>query len=265
MQIEDWGFGLTRRDRSPKPAFEVVREQYGIAPHFALPRPPKVSVVVATFNGARTLDACLNALAGLNYPDYEVIVVDDGSTDSTPEIAARFPIVRYIRQRNRGLSVARNTGIAAATGEIVAFTDDDCRPDEDWLHYLIGDLLRSDFAAMGGHNFLPPDDSPVAAAVAASPGGPAHVMLTDREAEHIPGCNMAFYKWALEEIAGFDPVFRKAGDDVDVCWRLQARGHKIGFSHGRICMALPPRDHQSLPQTTGWLWRGRSAPRAQAP
>jgi len=56
------------------------------------------------------------------------------------------------------------------------------------------------------------------------------VMLTDREAEHIPGCNMVFYKWALEQIGRFDPVFRKAGDDVDVCWRLQETGHKIGFS-----------------------------------
>src|SRR6266540_5509226 len=55
-------------------------------------------------------------------------------------------------------------------------------------------------------------------------------MLNDCEAEHIPGCNMAFYKWALDEIAGFDPVFRKAGDDVDVCWRLQEHGYKIGFS-----------------------------------
>jgi GT2 family glycosyltransferase len=63
-----------------------------------------------------------------------------------------------------------------------------------------------------------------------SPGGPAHVMLTDRLAEHIPGCNMAFYKWALEEIGGFDPAFRKAGDDVDVCWRLQQNGYRLGFS-----------------------------------
>jgi hypothetical protein len=56
-------------------------------------------------------------------------------------------------------------------------------------------------------------------------------MLTDRLAEHIPGCNMAFYKWALLEIDGFDPIYRKAGDDVDVCWRLQQRGYRIGFSH----------------------------------
>src|SRR5207248_4956489 len=173
---------------------------------------------------------CLESLARLNYPDYEVILVDDGSTDSTSEIAKEFPLVRSLRQDHHGLSVARDTGIAAATGEIVAFTDSDCRADEDWLYYLVGDLLSGEFAGIGGHNFLPPDDSFVAAVVMVSPGGPAHVMLTDREAEHVPGCNMAFYKWALEEIGGFDPVFRKAGDDVDVCWRLQERGYTIGFS-----------------------------------
>jgi glycosyltransferase involved in cell wall biosynthesis len=230
MQIEDWGFGLTTRDRRPKEAFTIVQQQYRAAPYFPLPRVPKVSVVVATYNGAHTLRTCLESLARLNYPDYEVIVVDDGSKDATPEIAKQFPAVRYLRQDNHGLSVARNTGIRAATGEVVAFTDDDCRADEGWLYYLVGDLLRGDYAGVGGHNFLPPDDSPVAAAVMASPGGPAHVMLTDREAEHIPGCNMAFYKWALEQIGGFDPIYRKAGDDVDVCWRLQDAHLKIGFS-----------------------------------
>jgi O-antigen biosynthesis protein len=230
MQIEDWGFGLTTRDRHPKASFHAVQRQYRAAPHFPLPRTPKVSVVVATYNGARTIETCLDSLQRLNYPDYEVILVDDGSRDATPEVAKRFPTVRYLPQTNQGLSAARNTGIQAARGEIVAFTDDDCRADEDWLYYMVDGLLRSDFVGMGGHNFLPPEDSCMAAAVVVSPGGPAHVMLTDREAEHIPGCNMAFYKWALEAIGGFDPIFRKAGDDVDVCWRLQENNLKIGFS-----------------------------------
>jgi glycosyltransferase involved in cell wall biosynthesis len=231
FQIEDWAFGLTTRDRQPKASFQAVRKQFEIAPYFPLPRYPKVSVVVATYNGARNIKTCLTALQKLNYPNYEVIVIDDGSKDATPEIVACFPDVRCVRQENRGLSAARNAGINAATGEIVAFTDDDCRPDEDWLFYIIGDLLRTNYAAIGGHNFLPPEDSWVAAAVMASPGGPAHVMMTDHEAEHIPGCNMVWYKWALESIGGFDPIYRKAGDDVDVCWRLQQAGHKIGFSH----------------------------------
>jgi GT2 family glycosyltransferase len=229
-QIEDWAFGLTTRDRKPKESFRTVQQAYHVAPYFPSKRIPKVSVVVASYNGARTLRACLESLRRLNYSDYEVILVDDGSTDETPAIAKSFPEFRYIRQSNQGLSAARNAGIAAARGEIVAFTDDDCRVDEDWLYYLVNDLMDNEWVGIGGHNLLPPDDSCVAAAVTASPGGPAHVMLTDREAEHIPGCNMAFLKWALEEIGGFDPVFRKAGDDVDVCWRLQEVGYKIGFS-----------------------------------
>jgi glycosyltransferase involved in cell wall biosynthesis len=231
-QIEDWGFGLTTRTREPKPSFFTVQRKFSEAPHFPLPACPMVSVVVASYNGARTLAACLDSLENLNYPAYEVILVDDGSTDNTPEIAALHPSVRYLRHENLGLSAARNTGIAAATGEIVAFTDSDCRPDEDWLYFLVSDLLKGRYCGIGGHNFLPPEDSPTAAAVLVSPGGPAHVMLTDRLAEHIPGCNMAFYKWALVEIDGFDPLFRKAGDDVDVCWRLQQRGYRIGFSAG---------------------------------
>ncbi len=230
-QVVDWQFGLTTADRSVKPSFEVVRHQFAAAPYFPRPATPRVSVVVASYNGAATLKTCLQSLEHLNYPNYEVILVDDGSTDTTQEIAALFPTVRNLRhERNQGLSAARNTGIYAATGEIVAFTDSDCRADEDWLHFLVGDLLNSRYAGIGGHNFLPPDDSPVAATVMVSPGGPAHVMLTDRLAEHIPGCNMAFYKWALLEVGGFDPVYRKAGDDVDICWRLQQRGYRLGFS-----------------------------------
>lgn len=230
-RVEGWQMGLTTNDRQPKASFGVVQKMFGAAPYFPLPRYPKVSVVVACYNGERTLKACLDSMQRLNYPDHEVILVDDGSTDTTPQIAQLHPNVRYFRhQQNLGLSVARNTGLAAATGEIVAFTDADCRADEDWLYYLAGDLLNSEFAGLGGPNLLPPEDSRVAAAVMVSPGGPAHVMLTDRQAEHIPGCNMAFYKWALTEVGGFDPIFLRAGDDVDICWRLEEAGYKIGFS-----------------------------------
>lgn len=229
--VEDWQMGITTADRQPKESFRVVQEMFHAAPYFPLARHPKVSVVVASYNADRTLATCLESLERLNYPDYEIILVDDGSTDTTAQIAAHHPRVRFIQHdRNRGLSVARNTGIAVAEGEIVAFTDADCRADEDWLYYLVGELITSACAAIGGPNLLPPEDSAVAAAVMVSPGGPAHVMLDDRRAEHIPGCNMAFYKWALALVGGFDPIFRKAGDDVDICWRLQQAGIVIGFS-----------------------------------
>jgi GT2 family glycosyltransferase len=230
--VEDWQMGLVNREREPKASYYAVQSQYRSAPAPLPSTTPRVSVVVASYNGSRTLAACLKSLTMLNYPRYEILLVDDGSTDDTHRITSSFPDVRYLHQPHQGLSVARNHGIAAARGEIIAFTDADCRADEDWLYYTVGSLLHSDCVGMGGHNFLPPDDGPVAAAVMASPGGPAHVMLTDRLAEHVPGCNMVFYKWALEEIGGFDPIYHRAGDDVDLCWRLQQKGYLIGFSPG---------------------------------
>jgi len=227
--VEDWDFGVTRRDRSPKPALRAVRDAFADVP-FAPSLPwPRVSVVVCTYNGSRTISECLDALTRLDYPDYEVIVVDDGSTDGAAAIAGRYAC-RLIQTENRGLSSARNAGLGAATGEIVAYLDDDASPDPHWLTYLAATFLSSSHAGVGGPNVAPPGDGPIAECVARAPGGPVHVLLTDREAEHIPGCNMAFRKACLEAIGGFDPRFRVAGDDVDVCWRLQERGWTLGFS-----------------------------------
>ena len=97
-------------------------------------------------------------------------------------------------------------------------------------------LLANAHAGMGGPNIPPEDDGLVAECVAAAPGAPIHVLISDREAEHVPGCNMAFRKSALEEIGGFDERFRVAGDDVDVCWRLQESGRTLGFSAGAVVL-----------------------------
>src|SRR5262249_37440705 len=100
--IEDWAFGITRADRSPKAAYHALSTVFRRSPAPLLPQAPRVSVVVCTYNGGRTLEQCLRSLRALDYPDDEVIVVDDGSTDDTPAIVSRFPTVRVIRQANRG-------------------------------------------------------------------------------------------------------------------------------------------------------------------
>lgn len=227
--IEDWDFGLVDRQRRPKPALESVRGAFNEAP-FPPELPwPRISVVVCSHNGARTIRDTCEGLATLEYPDYEVIVVDDGSTDATASIAWEYDF-RVISQANGGLSDARNTGWRAATGEIVAYIDDDARPDSHWLRYLAATFLRTGFVGVGGPNIAPAGDGRIADAVANAPGGPVHVLLSDTVAEHIPGCNMAFRRDALEAVGGFDERYRAAGDDVDMCWRLQERGWEIGFS-----------------------------------
>jgi cellulose synthase/poly-beta-1,6-N-acetylglucosamine synthase-like glycosyltransferase len=232
--VADWAFGLVDQERRPKPSFREVARQYKDILPPSLRRYPRVSVVVCAYNAERTINQCLASLAALNYPDYEVIVVNDGSRDRTLEIAGGYGFCRIISQPNEGLSVARNVGAEAASGEIVAYTDSDCVADPDWLSYLVAKMEASNLAACGGPNFPPPEDALVPAVVAVAPGGPTHVLISDEVAEHIAGCNMAFAREALLRLGGFDPIYRAAGDDVDICWRFQDAGYVIGFSPAAV-------------------------------
>ena len=234
-EIEDWDFGLTTRSRQPKPALQTVQQAFTEIPFPAQMQWPRISVAVCSRNGARTIRDTLEALQHLEYPDFEMIVVDDGSTDGVAQIARAYAGVRVIvHDTNQGLSSARNTALEAATGEIIAYVDDDAYPDPHWLTYLAATFLQGDWAGVGGPNLPPPGDGQVADCVANAPGGPVHVLVSDQEAEHIPGCNMAYWVERLRAIGGFDRRFQAAGDDVDICWRLQDQGWKIGFSPAAV-------------------------------
>jgi GT2 family glycosyltransferase len=232
QEVLDWDFGLTTRERERKPAFEAVRQAFGGTGDIVPASGPRVSVVVCTHNGQRTLPECLDGAINIDYPNYEVIVVSDGSTDASPQIARSHPGVRVIETPRQGLAAARNAAAEAATGEILAYIDDDAIPEPDWLQNVVSAFGDGQAAGVGGPNVLPPDSNWVAECVANAPGGPTHVLISDREAEHVPGCNMAIRKDALQRIGGFDPQFRAAGDDVDVCWRLLDAGERIAFAPG---------------------------------
>ena len=276
-EITDWAFGLVTRERTPKKAFHALKEYLrcvgSVTERVKLPSYPKVSVIVCSYNGGKTLRECLESLDHVTYPDFEIVLVDDGSKDDSQRLVRDWLDVRmgrvpsiakddaaaaatrgqhhdarvevysggdalpgfiWIIQPNMGLSYARNAGAHAATGAIFAYTDSDCMADPDWLYYLVGTLLSGDYVGVGGPNISPPAVNWIQAAVSAAPGGPSHVLLTDVVAEHIPGCNMAFHRAAFESVGGFDTEYRKAGDDVDFCWRLQTNGGVIAFSPAAI-------------------------------
>ncbi|MEO8577818.1 MAG: glycosyltransferase [Gemmatimonadales bacterium] len=194
---------------------------------------PRVSVVVCTYNGARHIRETCEALCNLDYDAYEVIFVLDGCTDGTAAIVSEFDF-KVVEVENGGLSRARNLGLQHASGEIIAYLDDDAYPDEHWLKYLAWSFMTTVHAGIGGPNIPPPNDGFWATCVAHSPGGPTHVLLDDGLAEHIPGCNMAFRRSALMHVGGFDRDFRIAGDDVDLCWRIHHNGGTLGFSPAAV-------------------------------
>ncbi|MBK5269374.1 MAG: glycosyltransferase [Bacteroidia bacterium] len=228
FDIEDWDFGLVDRQRNPKPALKAVSKAFGDIPFSSEKELPFISVLICSRNGGATIRDTMEGLLKVDYPNFEVIVVNDGSTDKLPDIVSEYP-VRLISTPNRGLSNARNTAMMEAKGEIVAYIDDDAYPDPQWLRYLAYAYSTTSHAGIGGPNIVPEEDGFVAICVANAPGGPVHVLITDEIAEHIPGCNMSFRRDVLLEIGGFDPIYRAAGDDVDICWRIQHTGRTIGF------------------------------------
>ena len=230
--VEDWRFGLTDSARRPKPSlFHVSREYTGARADVRDSKKwPFASVLVCARNAADTITECLQSLDALDYPNYEVIVVNDGSKDVTGSLARCHAGVTVVDTGHVGLSAARNIALEQASGDIVAYVDADVRVDADWLRYVVQPFLQSDVAGSGGPNVVPADDHWIAQCVARAPGAPTHVLIDDRTAEHVPGCNMAFRRSILLAVGGFDDAYHAAGDDVDLCWRLQTHGYHIAFA-----------------------------------
>ncbi len=242
-EVLDWDFGLIDREGNDKPALAAV-SAFRSGPE---PSDPGFSVIICTRNGRGRIGACLEAVTGMD-GEFETLVVDDGSEDGTAEyVEEQFPEVRLLRLDPCGLSAARNAGAEMATGRILAFTDDDCTPDREWLVRLSRMFAGGRFAAVGGPNLPPAPQSWHEAVVCSAPGAPSHVMLDDEEAEHLPGCNLAVTKAAFEAVGGFDPQFRTAGDDVDFCWRLREAEFVLGFAPGAFVW------HRRRPSVRGFL------------
>ncbi|MDF2144856.1 glycosyltransferase family 2 protein [Knoellia sp. p5-6-4] len=227
--VEGWGFGLTRADRSPRPALAVASQWAGRTVRDLRPSWPPVTAVVCAYNEERRIGGCLDSLSGVDYPALQVVVCDDGSTDTTLELARRSPF-EVLALPHGGLSAARNAGLAAATGDIVAYLDADAACHPEWPYHLALAFEDPRVVVAGGPNLPFRESGLVERAVAQSPGGPVEVLIGDDRAEHVPGCNLAVRRSALQEIGGFDPAYTTAGDDVDVCWRLLDLGGQVAFS-----------------------------------
>lgn len=249
---------------------------------------PEVSVVICSHNGERLLPGALDSIRRQSVPGdrYEVLVVDDGSTDRTAEIGAAAG-ARTIRLRpNRGIAAARNAGSAAASAPIVAFTDDDCEADPDWLRRLLEAFGDAHVEAVGGSVMPVGSDglalrylralnplTPLGAELLASNSPLYRLLLYLRRAAlgHPPmsagdrlysvvGANMAFRRELLERVGGFDEAFRFGGEEEDLCRRAH------GLSPAARIVYAPEAvvAHRFPPQLRDTLRRARAYGRGNA-
>jgi glycosyltransferase involved in cell wall biosynthesis len=228
---------------------------------------PLVSVITPVYNGERFLEAALKSLFAQDYPAFESIVVDDGSTDGSAAVARSFPQVTYIHQENRGRGAACNTGAEAARGELIAWLDSDDVFPPDKLSIQAGFLA---------------DHSEVAGVL-----GRQRIMLEDFEApewmkedadrsvsSEVPFVSLMVRAAALAAAGGFDPSFRYA-EDRDLLVRLRETGATIEVLdevvlyrryHGTNMVLLDrPQSHPLLRSLKAKVDRSRSAQKGGDP
>ena len=196
---------------------------------------PTISVVIPVYNCSGTIAGCLDSLSKQDRPYYEVIIVDDGSTDETVKICESYPDIRIINVKNGGPSKARNIGVNLARGEIIAFTDGDCIADRQWLMELEKGFTSPKVAGVGGSQKSPRDETDFGRLVQeifeALGIVTYYIQTSDMmgETEHNPSCNSAYRKRVLEEVGGFDETLWP-GEDVDLDFRIRQRGYKLIYN-----------------------------------
>lgn len=220
-----------------------------------------VTIVIPTHRRHASLERLLHAVAAQRDPGlaWDVVVVDNedapGAELAFQRAAAALPIsARYVRESAKGASNTRNRGIAEATGDIIAFLDDDVVPREDWLREVVGPIMAGRFDGVGGRVLL--DDAVPhpswlrgyqAAYLAAYDLGDEEQPLAVNEDAYLLTANAAFDAAVLRATGGFDPLLGPrpeqptVNDDLDICRRVRSVGGSIGYSPNAVVVHdLPP-------------------------
>ena len=245
-------------------SLRLLREQMLPQPAQAASAPP-ISLIICTRDRTDNLRRCLEAVRAMDYPEFEIIVVDNAPTsDATRVLAASLPGVRYVRENRPGLDWARNRGIQEARHEIVAFTDDDTQPDRFWLRGIAAAFSENSISAVTG--LVLPMKLDTAAQVYFEDvyGGMGKGFEPwSRDRETLPddellwasafgvGANMAFRRQVFTKLGLFDPALdvgtaSRGGGDIEMFHRLLSSGERLSYAPEAIIWHEHRRDEMAL-------------------
>jgi glycosyltransferase involved in cell wall biosynthesis len=221
---------------------------------------PLVSVIICTHDRTDALKICLESFCSMRYPHYEMIVVDNApSTSATAELVQHYtcelPSLSYVREDRPGLSNARNAGLRAARGEIIAFTDDDVVVDPFWLEVLLQGFHYSDNVGCVTGLVVPAEIETYAQYLMEQYGGMGkgfERQIFDLKQHRSPnplipfsagwfgvGANMAFKASVLHHLSGFDPAAgtgtpARGGEDLAIFFQVVTRGYQLVYEPGAL-------------------------------
>lgn len=215
---------------------------------------PLISIIVPAYNSEKTIKKCIDSLLGIDYANYEVFIVDDGSTDNTKNILSGYKDkITIIENQHSGPSRCRNIAASKAKGDFLAFTDIDCITGKDWIKELLRGFINDKVAATGGSQLSPQDETDFGKSVqrffelTGFLGG--YIKKKNKkeiiEVQHNPSCNVMYRKNIFLEIGGFDENLWP-GEDVDLDYRLKKRGFIFKYNPSAVVYHYRPQSIREL-------------------
>ena len=197
----------------------------------------KASVIVPAYNAAATIGECLEAVLSQIYAgEVELIVVDDGSVDATAAVVRSYRGVKYVFQENRGPASARNRGAACASGDLLLFTDSDCRPEPGWIQGM-ADGFQDDSVGVVAGSYAIANEGMALPRIIHGEIRFRHLRLMPSYPRVFGSYNFAVSADLFRHIGGFNAVYRQAsGEDNDLSYRILRSGRKIRFLKD-VCVA----------------------------
>lgn len=203
---------------------------------------PRCSIVITAYNAAQDLPPCLDGLLAQDYPDFEIILVDNASEDSTPEVAALYEQVRYLRLPvNRAVTGGYNAGAKEATGDILVFINADTVPQSGWLAGLVQPLIESERIGLTTSRILLADAPHLVntcgndvtwtgLTVCRGLGQPSSKWQRGSEVSAVSGAAFAIRRTLFERVGGFDDTLQFYLDDTDLSLRCQLTGYRVWYA-----------------------------------
>jgi glycosyltransferase involved in cell wall biosynthesis len=212
----------------------------------------EVTVYIPCFNASYYLPEVIQSILSQTYPIKEILLIDDGSTDNSVEVASKFPVKIIKHNNNFGLSAARNTAIQNTTTEFIAAIDSDTAPDNLWLERILEGFSESNIAGVGGRLFeanslLIPDRWRTRMM-------PQHYGNTAQLDIKPFGCNSVYRTQILKDVGGYNESFRAAYDDMDIAERVLKAGFHTYYVPHAICRHLR-RDSLESVISSCYNWR----------
>jgi cellulose synthase/poly-beta-1,6-N-acetylglucosamine synthase-like glycosyltransferase len=205
-----------------------------------------VSIIIPALNEQENIPACLSALNELDFPDeqYEILLIDNGSTDQTIEIARTFD-VRIVEQPEVNISALRNLGAAHAKGNILAFIDADCIASKDWLKHATPYFHDQTIGVVGSRYQLPPDSNWIEKAWHIHT---AKSRTLTGDVKWLPGGNLIVSRQCFFQVGGFNEGL-VTSEDIDFCATVRAKNFRV-FSNPKIAVI-----HKGHPKTLPVFYR----------